>query len=379
MARWRLGAAVALVAVCSAAYMPVQVDADRQGRLLVARQEGVFAIEAEGTKAELLTKPVKGLPVVARWSPGGDKVLLAEVLDDLRMALSVVTVADKTVQDLGAFKGLRTPLWSPDGTSVSYAVQEPPGFALYVAPATGGQARKLLGGVGGSYDWADKGHLAAFRLGTKQAASGASEGELVLVDAGTGDATSVAAMSAGELAPIDVNASGKDALVVRTAADGKTQLVRVTLSGGKTQPVGPENVLAGVWSPDGERIVAVHMLEREITSQVVPPPGQAPAGVPPGGTVALKQKVRTWHLSVMKAGGAEVKILSEEADAWQATWADSPLLPNWSAKDTVIFFRKARVYGDAGTAMHLMSAKAAGGAVKDLQPAIDAAVAKAVK
>ena len=379
MARWRLLAAVTLAATCSTAYMPVQVDVDRQGRLLVARQEGVFALGGEGAKAELLTQPLKGLPVVARWSPGGERILLAEVLEDTRIALSVVTLADKTVQDLGTHAGLRMPLWSPDGTSVSYAVGESPGYALYVVPATGGQARKVLGGAGGCYDWIDPGHLAAFRLGTRQTAAGASDGELVTLDAATGEATAVAPVSAGEVAALDVSPSGKDALIVRMTAEGKTQLVRVTLSGGKAQMVGPDGVLAGAWSPDGERIVALCLVERDITSQVVPPPGQTPAGLPPGGAMAMKQKVKAWHLLVMKANGTEVKKLSDEADAWQATWADSPLLPNWSSKDTVIFFRKARVYGDAGTAMHLLSIKATGGAAKDLQTAIDASVARAVK
>jgi len=374
MGSWRLLVALTLVAVCGTAFMSLQIDADRQGRLLVARQEGFFIVEADGAKVTLLTKPAKGTPLAARWSPTADRALLAEVLSDGRIALSVLTVADKTVVDLGTHAGLRWPLWCPDGVRVSYLVGEPPGFSLYVAPAAGGEARKLVGAVAGAYDWIDKSHVLVSRLGAQQAMNGVSECTLTTVDAATGEARPVAKVMAGELAPLDVSPDGKEAIVVGSAADGKTQLTRVALAGGKATAFGPEHVLAGAWSPDGANVAVVHAVARDIVSVVTPPPGQVP-----GGPINLNQKVRSWKVSVVKAAGGDARTLSDDADCWQAAWMDSPLLPGWAGKDTVLFFRKTPVYGDAGFAMHLMSVKLTGGAAKDLQPAIDIAAAKVAK
>jgi hypothetical protein len=381
MGSWRLLVALTLVAVCGTAFMSLQVDADRQGRLLVARQEGFFLVEADGAKVTLLAKPAKGTPIAARWSPTADRVLLAEVLADGRIALSVLTVADKTTVDLGTHAGLRWPLWCPDGASVSYLVREPPGFSLFVAPAAGGEPRKLIGTVAGAYDWIDKGRVLVSRLGSQQAMNSASECTLTTVDAATGEAKPVAKVMAGELAPMDVSPDGKEAIIACSAPDGRTQLSRIALAGGKVAAFGPEYVLAGAWSPDGASIAVVHAVDREITSQVTLAPGTtSQQGAVVSGPVNLRQKVRSWRLSALKVGGAgDVRTLSEDADCWQAAWVDSPLLPSWAGKDTVLYFRKTPVYGDAGFAIHLMSVKLAGGAAKDLQPAIDIAAAKVAK
>lgn len=375
-------AGLALLAVLAAGCFPVVVDVNRQGRMLIPREEGVFSVSPKGETGALVTRPRKGLPVWARWSPDGSKVLVAELVGEKAEAeLFVVDAAGGgQAKELGKFPGASCALWSPDGARISVAQSGRKGYEIWALdPSDPAARKKLLDSALPAHDWIGTDKLAAFRCVRVDKATGGQWGDLVTVSAADAQATKVASLICERDTVIDASPDGASVLVVAAGKDDKDRLTKVTLADGATVPIGPDGAIAGIWSPDGQRVAIVYRaeVERTTTQGDVPDmPGSDDEG---GVVMTFSYSTDVEKLMVGDAQGGALKDVAEDVAAYGMGHGGCLLLPSWTDAHTILFFKQVTVYADVGKALHLMSVKYNGTGLEDLQLAIDSQVAEALK
>jgi Tol biopolymer transport system component len=353
-----------VLAALAAGCFPVLVDVDRNGRALIPRQEGVFAVDLKsGGKAELITKPIKGLPTWARWSPDGERVLVAEILKDRHQsALFVIDLSSKSAKPLGAFADAACALWSPKSDYVSVTERGKKGLALVVVKLATGEKKTLLEDVVPAHDWLPDGKLVAFRCGSQVQDSMAHSGEVMVVDPATGQTTSIASAACDHQTVLDADPAGKRVLIVQTGDQGQRKLSVVSLPEGEKKTLVTEGVIAGFWSPDGQRVAVLQSADRE----------RARRGVAPGGgRIILSDYVRSAQLAVCDGEGRDLRVIAPDVALGEEQFYDIPFLPSWADGATVLYFQRINVYGDAGAALHLMSVRYTGLGREDMQVGIE--------
>jgi Tol biopolymer transport system component len=170
-------------------------------------------------------------------------------------------------------------------------------------------------------------------------------------------------------APLDASPDGKEVLIVMTGSRDSRFLNRVALADGQKTILGPDGAVAGFWSPDGRRVALLHVAEREVTREVSD--GDSGLG---GGVYRITSREKVAQLTVMKPDGTELKVVVDDLKYSADGWISSSLLPSWSDPHTVLFFRTAKIYGDAGMATQLAAVKYNGTGLEDMQLTVDNAV-----
>lgn len=354
-------AALVLVAGC----FPVLLHVDKTGRVLIARQEGVFSHDLKSGKTELVAKRLKGDPAWARWSPDGTKVLVAEVLkEDSKTMLSVVNMTTREAKPLADLEATACALWSPDGKSVSAAEVGMGGTKIKVIAVESRQAKNLLTGALAMHAWLPDGRLLAIRTQeTKdEENSSAKPGELVVVNPAGGAIKVVAAVRCDQSALMDVSPDGKWVLAVESQAKGESQeetatLVKISLADGSKKVIAVPEVRAAFWSPDGKRIMILKAAGEEANGE--------------------KSGASAMGIAVTDAEGGSLTSLVKSGVLHQSGDMGGPsFFPTWADHETILYFVSAKTYGLGGTAVHLVSVKVDGSARNDLQMAIDNGVAQ---
>jgi Tol biopolymer transport system component len=98
--------------------------------------------------------------------------------------IRVLEVATSKEVRIGETSEATPPIVSDDGTQVAYAVVEKDGRSIYVAPVTGGVARRICTGCGRPTDWFDHGNQILYDQAAKSS-------EIAVLDVATGKSTTI--------------------------------------------------------------------------------------------------------------------------------------------------------------------------------------------
>ena len=149
------------------------------------------------------------------------------------------------------------PVWSPDGKMIAYEAYYSAGKAtLYVIPASGGEARKMLDTIG-EYRW-----QYAWSPDSKELAVISEEGLLLAIPAGGGKArtiTDLDVLSTEHHRYIDLywSSDGQQLLFRSNSTDHPGDIFIVSAEGGEITEVASDDhdiKSSSCWSPDGKWI-----------------------------------------------------------------------------------------------------------------------------
>jgi dipeptidyl aminopeptidase/acylaminoacyl peptidase len=366
---------------------PLTIEVDGKGHLVIPRPEGVFAVNLAGGTARRLADPQKGRPSVARPSPDGSKVLVVEVLDaktrkekKVGHEVFLVDAVGGGVRSLGAFRSVGHVAWSPDSKRVSVSVLGGKQPALHVITLAGDKVTTLTGTYRDVHDWIDNDEVVAITF-DRGRGDVTHRGQLVRINVLEDKFTEVAKVECGNRTTVDVSPDGKKVLVITRVHQRDPQLTVVSLPEGNKQTLVPEDVSTAAWSPDSRRIVLIARVQRKRKETV-----KAPGGF--GGTFTVTRRDRIDQLTVCDPDGDNSKGVADKPAVkfefrrviyFSADLGGELLQPSWLDRHTVLYFHRKGVYGDAGTALHLMSVKYNGTSRTDLQLTIDKAIADVLK
>jgi len=398
----RAGLAAIAALVLGAGCFPVLLDVDKQGRVLIARQEGVFSFDAKTERCQLLCKPSKGTSAWARWSPDGKMVLVGIIHEGEGTELLVYNIATKQSKSVGTFRNISCALWSPESRAISVA--EPRGDAacdLDLVNLATGERKGMLSKALPMHKWLPGGKVVAFTI-QQEREENAYYGELVVYNAANGDLQLIESMICDRYASVDVSPDGASALLIEWTDKPGYKLSLVDMKARKKTILLTEGVMNAFWSPDGKKIAIVKGMTRddwwagrsdqERNRQRPPrrpgPPGQTtpeqeaqppkpdekpkedseelvmPGEMPPAKLVVTDRE-----------GKNEQLVASNVAIETEAGSSARPIYPAWLDVNTILYFEKTRVYGVAGTSLRLMRVGADGTGRRSLQHIIDAAAA----
>jgi Tol biopolymer transport system component len=367
----RTAAVVVTAMMLLAGCFPILLDVNKDGQVLIPREEGVFSFDLASGKMVRLAERAKGDPAWARWSPDGTKVLVADVAEGGKTALRIVDLKTHAVKPLAELDATACVLWSPDSGSVSAAEVGMGGTQLKLIPLETGQAKGLLSNTLAMHAWLPDGRVLAFRVTEKKENSQVASGELVVVDSAGGEPRIVAQATCDQSAILSVSPDGKQALVVEAEVIGEgdkqqaaTKLVQVALADGAKKVLPKADVAAAFWSPDGKRILV-------LTKGGGDAAGMAKAmgaamGAPAGGGS---------QIVVTDAEGKNAVVVATSVLTHSGGMGGPAMYPSWADSDTILYFVSVKTYGEGGTAVRLMSIKVDGSGRKNLQPTIESAVA----
>jgi hypothetical protein len=107
--------------ICFAGCFPIELDVNKDGKLLVAREEGFFLFDPTTGKVDKIAGADNGKPVFGRFSPNGKDVLLVSADPAGFNAFNFVETPLTGGKGREVFKGENTAYvrYSPDGASLA--------------------------------------------------------------------------------------------------------------------------------------------------------------------------------------------------------------------------------------------------------------------
>jgi len=359
----------ALMAGC----FPIELEVASDGRVLIPRQEGFFALDAASGKVDLLYAPEKGKPVFGRFSPDGKKILAVTEGGSAMFGsgFDFAIVEGGKARSLFSLGNGTYALWSPDGAYVSATRQadskKPPLDEampeLHVAAVKDGAKKVLASNVSDLHRWfPDSKAVLVFEVDTKDTGDKLYRGKLARVNVATGESKPLVSVAGDKGVFFDLSPDGKTVLfTARGAAEPgaavepakKDQLFELKLADGAVRSLG-EGVKYALFSPNGKRVLL--------------------ATDEKDGVVTLK----------VAAAGALDKATAIAGDAAASVGGggmggDTKIRAAWCGNDAVVYLTETAVYGTAGKNLALIHVGVDGKGAKNLQAAIDGAALKAAK
>jgi hypothetical protein len=214
-------------------FAPFYLAWDPTGTRLAYLGNGPAGIELGILDAGTAVTIDRGQPYFVSWSPDGER-LLAHVAGT-RLDLVGVDGSIEAVSTVAA-STFNAPAWSPDGGTLVFAVDTESEQRLVVTDVSGGPSTPLAGFEGrASFVLSPEGNRLAFQ-------SGAVEQPAVAASAGT--AIAVPAFA-------------------RQRVPSPVGLSVIDLAGGGITAVTIDFAAAFFWSPDGRRLLSLHLVDGE--------------------------------------------------------------------------------------------------------------------
>jgi dipeptidyl aminopeptidase/acylaminoacyl peptidase len=366
--RW-LRCLTALLPLAAAGCFPIELDV-RDGKLLIAREEGFFVYDPAAGKAVKVAGAEEGAkPVYARFSPDGKEVLTVSKTGFNETRFVVYPVGGGKGREVYKAENAAYVRYSPDGATlavVQMSEKEDPQFKskvpeLRLVPAKGGAAKKVADKVGFLFRWfSDSKRILLFELDKKDEEQSRFYGRVSVLDVTTGKTTPLAAAAMSQSSFADLAPDDKKALITAYALDkpdadvSKTKefslkLFELDVAGAKVRKIDKEASYA-VYSPDGKRVLLA---------------------TPPAGFSIDTVKLET-------ADADLTKFTPVAGDAYKALaiGGEGATFAGWLDDKTVFFFVQRAVYGTEGKSVQLWAVGADGKGRRCLQPQIDAEAIK---
>ncbi len=366
--RWFLLAALLLVGGC----FPIELDV-KDGKLLIAREEGFFVFDPAAGKLHKVIGAEDGKPVFARFSPDGRDVLTifksTSGFNEFRFLITPIGGG----KGREVFKGENTAYvrYSPDGTQlaiVKMSEKDIPEFKnkmpeIHLVPVKGGPAKTVARTVGVLFRWfADSKRLLLFEI-KKKDQSGNYLGNLAILDTSDGKLKPLATAAVSQQFFLDLAPDNKKALftALRAGKPGTDQekgkdyamkLFEVDLASGELRAIDKQARYA-IYSPDGKQVLL---------------------GTPPDGF-----NFDTLKLEVADAGLSKFTTVATDAHMPIALGGEGVVFPGWINDRTVFYFVNKAVYGTEGKAMQLVTVGSDGKTKKNLQAQIELEIQKEAK
>ena len=353
---------------CSfAGCVPVDLQVNSKGELIIPREEGFFRYDPAGGKVVLLPDPPPGKPVCARLTSSGTEVLLVtktrepgEFRDVFRCEL--VPMAGGKGRTLYRSREVGNVQFSPDGAQLAVIRFEGDQGELLVVDVKTGEARSVLKKVGPFVRWfSDSKRLVVFQIEGQK--NFKPVGNIATCEAASGKTTPLAAVLAEKTSSLDLSPDNRKVLFSAGAAgkvgtqlapdkDLRTHLFEVDLAGGEVRSVQTQAIHVR-YSPGGKKVLLTRRAERAFL-----------------GT--------TLELVVADAGLTSLKtIASDTFGQFISLGLEHERLPGWLDDDRLFYFTERMVFGAAGKALHMVLIGADGANRKFVQPDIDEGVEKA--
>lgn len=119
----QLARVVLVLAVLMAGCFRIELDVSRDGKILIPRQEGFFALDVTTGKMERVYNLPGGNPIFARYSPSGTEMVAVTESDGKMMGkshvLTLVTLSTGASRVLYSGSNTTYARWSPDGQYIS--------------------------------------------------------------------------------------------------------------------------------------------------------------------------------------------------------------------------------------------------------------------
>lgn len=384
MKRWLVG--LALAAVLAAGCFPIVLHVDKNGRALIPRPEGIFVLDTRTGDCRLLARPTTGTPVWARWSDDARMVLIALALENRITELVVYDTRSRRTKSVGKYRALACAFWSPEGKAITVGEPDPGGGSCSIAMVNllNGQKHDLLSRALPMHRWLPGGRLVAFSVTQQHESHDAYYGDVVVVNARTGNLKLVTGAICERSSAIDVTADGKKALLVEWTQAPGFKLSLVDIEAGTKRTLVPQDVISAFWSPDAMHIAYVREVRRKDADKKDKNKDKADADegdslIRAGITWFPGQDKKT-QLVVADAEGKNEKVVAENVITGTGDVSDQrSVYPSWANDKTILYFASARLYGVGGTSMRLMSVDIDGANRTNCQTGIDAAAAAVAK
>jgi hypothetical protein len=354
----------------AAGCLPIDLDVNDKGEMLIPRQEGVFLYEWKTGKMTQLPWTGDGNLALARFAPGNDLLLAARVkegfLGETRVELAPIKggkprILFKTSRDISAVQ------LSPDGTQL--AVVQHAGFTEDQMPEihhvdVKTAAAKVLMQKAVLIRWlADSKKMVVFKIDEKVKDTSNYLGQLGTLDPADAKLTPLAS------ACVDSHA------FMAVAPDGKNAIFTAFLAG----PAGakldiPKYPTVGVYQFDfaNAKVSRLDKLDRKIEYARYSPSGKKVLLVAEQKDTFLSEKR---DLIVADTALQDLKTVATNSHMPLVRIGGEDLnFPGWLDEDNLFYFSKISVYGVTGHAIHMNHIGADGKNGRDVQPDIDVAV-----
>lgn len=359
-----------VVVVLITGCFPIELDVSREGKILIPRQEGFFALDVTTGKMERVYNLPGGNPIFARYSPTGKEIVAVTESDGKMMGkshmLTLVTLSSGASRVLYSGSNATYTRWSPDGRYLSLsriAEEKTPPLEenlpeTSLISVTNGDATLLASNTSVLHRWfPDSKRLLIFQIQKKE--NNEYHGTITALDIPSGKSHPLASVLGSQNVFFDLSPDGQFVLFTAKAAGppgatvqaGKDRLFELNIVKGTIRAV-KEKVEYAIWSPSGEWVL-----------------------------LGTDEKDGILTLQVADRGFTQFRKIAPDAAAKvsQGIGFETRIYPGWRDEGTVFYLAKTAVYGTAGKNLELVIADTEGSDRWRYQAAIDDAAARTGK
>jgi len=360
------GLILAMVVVVLAGCFPIELDVSKDGRVLIARQEGFFALDTATGEVAKLAGAAGGKPAFALWAPDGKSFVAVTEGEGAMMGtahtFTLISPATGSSRVLLSVSNATYAQLSPDGkrlavTRMADQSREPLDEQLpelHIVNVAEGTGKVIATNISVLNRWVpDAASLLVFQIQAKEADN--YRGTLSAVAASSGEAKVLPDAIGTKDVFFDLSPDGNKVLFTAMAAapagqkpgaaSDEESLFLLDIDSGLVRRVSGA-VSYAIWSPAGTKVLLGTGAEDGLLTLMV-----ADADL-----------------------GTSKKIAADGADeVGGGLGASATVYPAWLNDDTVVYLARRAVYGTAGKNLELVTIGADGQGRKVLQARVDAA------
>lgn len=363
----RLSRVVLAVALLMTACFPIELDVSRDGKILIPRQEGFFALDLTKGKMVKVYNLPGGNPIFARYSPSGKEILAVTESDAKIMGknhvLTLVTLSSGTGRVLFTGSNATYARFSPDGRYVSLsriAQEKTPPLEenlpeILLIPVKGGDPKSLASNTSALHRWfPDSRALLIFQIQKKE--NNVYHGMISALEIPSGKRKPLASVLGSQDVFFDLSPDGKSVLFTAKAAGrpgaslnaGKERLFELNIARGTIRAV-REKVEYAIWSANGNGV----LLGTDEKDGIL--------------TLQVADRRLTQFRKIASDAASKVS----ENIGFQTS-----IYPGWLGERTVFYLSKTAVYGTTGKNLELVTVSTDGRNRRSHQATIEVQVAK---
>lgn len=366
----RLARVALSIAVLMAGCFPIELDVSRDGKILIPRQEGFFALDATTGKMEKVYNLPGGNPIFALYSPSGTEMVAVTESDGKMMGKShvftLVTLSTGASRVLYSGSNTTYARWSPDGQYISasrVAQHKTPPLEenlpeTTLIPIRGGAPKLLASNTSALHRWfPDSKALLIFQIEKKE--NNVYHGTITALEIASGKGKPLA------------SALGSQGVFFDLSPDGTTVLFTAKAAG----PPGAK------LKSEKERLFELNIPKRTI--RTVKERAKYAIWSPSGNWVLLgtDEKNGILTLQVADRGFTQFRKIGSDAASKvsEGIGFQTSIYPGWLGEETVFYLAKTAVYGTAGTNLELVMVGTDGRNRWRYQATIDDAAARSAR
>lgn len=366
----QLARVVLVLAVLMAGCFPIELDVSRDGKILIPRQEGFFALDVTTGKMERVYNLPGGNPIFARYSPSGTEMVAVTESDGKMMGkshvLTLVTLSTGASRVLYSGSNTTYARWSPDGQYISLsriAQHKTPPLEenlpeTTLIPIRGGAPKLLASNTSALHRWfPDSKALLIFQIEKKE--NNVYRGTITALEIASGKGKPLASVLGSQGVFFDLSPDGTTVLFTAKAAgppgarlqSEKERLFELNIPKRTIRAV-KERAKYAIWSPSGNWVL-----------------------------LGTDEKNGILTLQVADRGFTQFRKIGSDAASKvsEGIGFQTSIYPGWLGEETVFYLAKTAVYETAGKNLELVMVGTDGRNRWRYQATIDDAAARSAR